>query len=146
MIRESKRTKVAIDTFDYSDLNAYLLVVVGLANPDADQRQLYDGIASRAREGKPIPLKDIQLLAKKEPLVTVSESDDLSSTIQHFGSGVHRVIVCKDGTTEVVGILSQLRLVRFLWENGNSFPGIDRLYPSSLKDLGVGTPHAISIK
>lgn len=121
-------------------------MVVGLASPDETQTELFDAIASKARDGKTIPLRDIQTLAKKGPLVTVSESDDLSNAIEHFGSGVHRVVACKEGTNEVVGILSQLKLVRFLWENGNSFPAIDRLYPSTLKDLGIGTPHAISIK
>jgi CBS domain-containing protein len=146
LIREKAQRSVAVGTFDYSDLNAYLLVVVGLAHPEDDQKQLYDGIASKARDGKAIPLRDIQSLAKKGPLITVSQTDDLSSAIEHFGSGVHRVVVCKDGTDEVVGILSQLRLVRFLWENGSSFPGIDKLYSYTLKDLGIGTPHAISIK
>jgi len=146
LIRESAEKSVAIGTFDYSDLNAYLLVVVGLAHPEHDQRQLYDAIASKARDGRVIPLRDVQTLAKKGPLITLSQSDDLSTAIKHFGSGVHRVVVCKDGTTEVVGLLSQLRLVRFLWENGSSFPGIDKLYTYNLKDLGIGTPNAISIK
>jgi len=146
LIRDNVEKSTAVGTFDYSDLNAYLLVVVGLARPDDDQRQLYDSIASKARDRKPIPLRDIQVLSKKGPLITVAESDDLSRAIEHFGSGVHRVVVCRDGTNEVVGLLSQLKLVRFLWENGSSFSGIDKLYSYTLKDLGIGTPHAISIK
>jgi len=59
---------------------------------------------------------------------------------------VHRIIVVKEGTDNVVGGLSQLRLVTFLWENRKSFPVIDQLYPQYLKDLGVGSQQVISIK
>jgi hypothetical protein len=45
-----------------------------------------------------------------------------------------------------VGILSQLKLVNFLWENANSFPTLDQLYPAILRDLAIGTFEAISIK
>merc|ERR1712098_7162 len=65
--------------------------------------------------------------------------------MEHFASGVHRILVCKDGTTEVVGILSQLKVVKFLWDNATSFPAIDALYPVILRDLGVGTQQTISI-
>lgn len=146
LIREDPTYNVAISTFDYSDLNAYLLVVVGLAHPEDNQKEIYDNLAAKARDGKPIPLRDIQSLAKKGPFVTLSDSDNLTKAIEYFGSGVHRVIVCKHGTAEVVGILSQLTLVNFLWENGNSFPAIERLYSSTLRDLNIGTQNAISIK
>ncbi len=59
---------------------------------------------------------------------------------------MHRIIVVKEGTDNVVGVLSQLRLVTFLWENRKSFPVIDQLYPQYLKDLGVGSQQVISIK
>jgi hypothetical protein len=145
-LHERSSDTTACGTFDYSDLNAYLLVVVGLANPEGSQLEDFDALAKKAREGVSIPLRQIQTLTKKGPLVTLSESADLSKAIEHFGSGVHRILVCKDGTTEVVGILSQLKLVKFLWDNGSSFPAIDALYPLVLKDLGIGTPQTIAIK
>ena len=120
--------------------------MVGLAHPEDGQKELYSALAEKARDGKPIPLRDIQMLAKKGPFITLSEADSLTKAIEHFGSGIHRVIVCKHGTSDVVGILSQLTLVRFLWENGNSFPAIDRLYPSTLRELMIGTQNAIAIK
>lgn len=146
LLRKNKPDTSASGTFDYSDLNAYLLVVVGLASPEQNERVDYDSLANKAREGVAIPLAEIQDLAQKGPLTILSEHDDLSKAIEHFGSGIHRILICKDGTTEVIGILSQLKLVRFLWEHGTSFPTIDGLYPMSLKDLGIGTPQAISIK
>jgi CBS domain-containing protein len=45
----------------------------------------------------------------------------------------------------VVGIFSQFRLVKFLWENGRSFPIIEELYPKALRELGVGSHEVISI-
>lgn len=146
LLRETSDSTSACGTFDYSDLNAYLLVVVGLANPEGEQLETFDALAKKAREGAWIPVRDIQTLAKKGPLITLSESEDLSKAIEHFASGVHRILVCKHGTTEVVGILSQLKVVRFLWDNATSFPAIDALYPVILRDLGVGTRETISIK
>ncbi|KAL5323513.1 hypothetical protein ACEPPN_008050 [Leptodophora sp. 'Broadleaf-Isolate-01'] len=145
LLRETSDSTSACGTFDYSDLNAYLLVVVGLANPEGEQLETFDALAKKAREGAWIPVRDIQTLAKKGPLITLSESEDLSKAIEHFASGVHRILVCKHGTTEVVGILSQLKVVRFLWDNATSFPAIDALYPVILRDLGVGTRETISI-
>ena len=76
-MRESPNDLSACDTFDYNDLNAYLLVVLGLANPSEDQVEAYTEIARKAREGTTIPLRDTSSLAKKAPLVTLSESQDL---------------------------------------------------------------------
>jgi CBS domain-containing protein len=146
LLREKPTDTIACATFDYSDLNAYLLVVVGLANPEQSQLADFDSIAKRAREGTPIPLRDTEHLAKKEPLVTLFEHDNISKAMEHFGSGVHRILVYKEDGSEVVGILSQLKLVKFLWDNGSSFASIDQLYPSILKDLGIGTPSTIAIK
>ena len=146
LLRESQSDTTACDTFDYSDLNAYLLVVVGLANPEPDQLEVFDVLAQKAREGVSIPVREVRSIAKKQPLVTLSESAALSKAIESFGSGVHRILVCKEGTTEVVGVLSQLKLVRFLWDNGPCFPTIDQLYPMILRDLDIGTHQTIAIK
>ena len=63
-----------------------------------------------------------------------------------FGGGVHRLVIVKDGGKEVVGIFSQLRLVKFLWENGNCFPVIEQLYGKEIRELGIGSQQLISIK
>jgi hypothetical protein len=70
----------------------------------------------------------------------------LTKAVEVLGSGVHRVIIVREGTTEVIGILSQLRLVKFLWENGKCFPTIDQLYPHTIRDLLIGSQHVVSIK
>lgn len=71
---------------------------------------------------------------------------DLTKAMEIFGGGAHRIVVVKDGTDHVVGILSQSKLLKFLWENSRSFPIIDQLYPQTIKDLGIGSQQLISIK
>jgi Mg2+/Co2+ transporter CorC len=146
LVRENPEDLSACDTFDYNDLNAYLLVVLGLANPNEDQIDSYTEIAKKAREGTAISLEDASFLAKKAPLVTLSESQDLSKAIEIFAGGVHRILIAKEGSDHVIGILSQWTLVKFLWDNGSSFPIIDQLYPMILRDLNVSTHQAIAIK
>ena len=93
-----------------------------------------------------MPLKDVKDLGNKEPFVTLPHNANLTKAVECFGGGVHRIIVVKEGTDDVIGVLSQLRLVKFLWEHRQSFPVIDRLYSQYLKDLGVGSQQVISIK
>ncbi|KAF2835852.1 hypothetical protein M501DRAFT_997532 [Patellaria atrata CBS 101060] len=139
LLRDSCESKTAIGTFDYSDLNAYLLLVVGLAKPDERHIQSFNELAARGREGKPIPLKDVKDLGKKEPLITLPHTASLTKAVEIFGSGVHRIIIVKEHSAEAIGILSQLRLVRFFWENGRHFPVIDELYAQTLRDLQIGS-------
>ena len=146
LIRANCKLSVACDTFDFNDLNAYLQVVVGLAKPEDSQVETYDQLAKKTQQQLPIPLREVTTLAKKAPLVTLSESNDISKAIEIFGSGVHRILICQEDSANVVGILSQLMLVKFLWDNGSHFPAIDALYPMILRDLSIGTQHTISIK
>lgn len=120
--------------------------MVGLAHPDQEDVGSFDELAKKGREGKPIPLKDVKEVGnRKEPLITLPETADLTKAIEVFGSGVHRVLVAKEGTTDVVGILTQLRLVNFFWENRQSFPDVDQLYPHLIKDLGIGSKSVLAI-
>jgi hypothetical protein len=119
---------------------------VGLAQPDEDQISSFQELVKKARQGSKIPLKDVKDLGRKDPLVTLPHTANLMKAIEAFGGGTHRIIVIKEGTQEVVGVLSQGSLVRFLWENGRSFPVIDQLYPQYLRDLRIGSQNVISIK
>ncbi|KAJ9666496.1 cell separation during budding [Coniosporium apollinis] len=145
LLRENEQSRTAVGTFDYNDLNAYLLLVVGLAHPDEEHTASFNELARRGRAGKPIPLKDVKDLGRKEPLVTLPDTADLTRAVEVFGSGIHRVIVVKEGTSDVVGILTQLRLVRFFWENRNTFPALEHLYQQCLKDLNIGSKTVIAI-
>ncbi|CAF3522140.1 unnamed protein product, partial [Fusarium graminearum] len=138
LVREDASTHTAVSTFDYTDLNVYLLVVVGLAKPEDDQVELFNSILAKAQEGGQIPLRD-------ESLVALPSEEKLAQAIQILGSGIHRLMVTAT-SGEVVGIASQLRIVEFFWNEGVNFPSIDRLYPAMLRDLGVGTKDIVSVK
>ncbi|KAH0542395.1 hypothetical protein FGG08_003240 [Glutinoglossum americanum] len=146
LLRETADSKAACGTFDYSDLNAYLLLVVGLVQPEEGDISSFQELAKKAREGNPIPVKYVKDLGKKNAFVILSESAPLPTAVEIFGSGLHRIAIVRDGTNEVIGVLSQLRLVEFFWENGRSFPSVDVLYPQPLKDLNIGSAQVISIK
>ncbi|KAF7597492.1 cell separation during budding [Aspergillus hancockii] len=146
LIRETPEDKTAVGTFDYSDLNAYLLLAAGLTQPDEVTLASYEQLARKAKEGIKIPLRDVKDLGRKEPLTTLPASASVMAAVETFGGGVHRVVVVdQHKQNEVVGIFSQYRLVKFLWENGRSFPVIDQLYPQALRELRIGSREVISI-
>ena len=144
-MRANKNEKAAVATFDYRDLTQYLLFATGQLYPDDEHLVIFQNLAKKAQQGQKIPLRDAKSLGNKEPFVTLPHSADLTAAVEVFGGGVHRIIILKEGTNQVVGILSQLRLVRFLWENGRSFPVLDQLYPVDIGGLGCGSQQLISI-
>ncbi|KAF4121612.1 CBS protein [Geosmithia morbida] len=143
-IRENTASNIALSTFDFKDLTAYLLVVIGLARPEEDQAEAFNTVATKSRNGEPITLREIQGLRQKEGLVTLPGTSPLSQVVETLGSGVHRFLVT-DQEGDAVGIMSQLRMVEFFWNEGVNFLSIDQLYPSILRDLGIGTKDTISV-
>lgn len=146
LLRDNKDSRVAIGTFDYSDLNAYLLLVVGLLQPAESDISSFNELARKGREGKEIPLKDVKDLGRKEPLITLPHTANLTKAVEIFGSGIHRIVVVKEHTMDVVGVLTQLRLVSFFWENGRSFAPIEELFPQTLQSLDIGSHSVFAIK
>lgn len=137
--------KKPVSVFDYNDLNAYLLAVVGLAKPAEEHVSLYEDIARRAQDREAIPLKDIQPICRHEQLVSLPLDEFLPGAIEVFGSGIHRLLItAPDG--ETIGVLSQLKVLEFFWNEGVNFPVIDRLYPAILRDLQIGSQQIIAIK
>ncbi|EHK39871.1 hypothetical protein TRIATDRAFT_302425 [Trichoderma atroviride IMI 206040] len=124
--------------FDYNDLNAYLLTVVGLAGPDNHD------IMVKAQGGAHIALREIQSLCFRDTIVKLNSNVSLSQAIEKLGSGIHRLLVT-DAAGDVIGILSQLRMVEFFWNEGINFPTIDRLYPAAVQELGIGGQPIISV-
>ncbi|KAL9123638.1 MAG: hypothetical protein Q9217_006948, partial [Psora testacea] len=146
LIRAAPSEKSAVATFDYRDLTQYLLFATGQLFPETDEHlHLFQDLAKKAQAGAKIPLREAKLLGNKEPFVTLPHNADLTAAVELFGGGNHRIVIVKAGGKEVVGILSQLRLVKFLWENGTSFPVIDQLYGREIRELGIGSQHLISI-
>lgn len=146
LIRETAGDTSAIGTFDYADLNAYLLLVVGITKPDDEHAASLEELGRKAREGRGISLREVKNLRPKDPLTILPPHANLTKAIEIFGSGVHSVVVAKENTLEVLGIFSQWRLIRFLWENARSFAVLEQLYPQYLRELGLGSQHVISIK
>ncbi|KAH0165899.1 hypothetical protein KCU86_g18214, partial [Aureobasidium melanogenum] len=146
LIRESSSSRQAIGQFDYDDLNAYLLLVTGLARPQDSDLEQVDKIVSRARTNQPVELGHVKdLLGRKESLAFCDASATLARAVEIFGGGCHRIVVHEPGSEDVVGILSQLRLVRFLWENRASFQPVEQLHNRSIKELDLGSHSVISI-
>lgn len=145
-MRSSLAEKSAVATFDYRDLTQYLLFATGQLYPDEEHLSIFQTLAKKAHQGYTIALQDAKSLGNKEPFVTLPHTADLTKAVETFGGGVHRIVVVHEGTSEVSGILSQVRLVKFLWENGASFPIIDQLYPQNIRELNIGSQHVISIR
>ncbi|KAL4808488.1 hypothetical protein BDV18DRAFT_135101 [Aspergillus unguis] len=146
LIRESPEHKTAVGTFDYNDLNTYLLLAAGLTRPDEELLPAYEELARKARDNIPIPMSDVKELGRREPLAKLPASASVMTAVETFGGGVHRVVVTDaQRDDQVLGIFSQFRLVKFLWENGRCFPVLDQLYPQSLRDLKIGSHAVISI-
>lgn len=147
LVREDASKRQAIGAYDYDDLNAYLLLVTNLAYPATAEASQIQHVLDRATKNEPIPLNDIQyLLGRKEPPAFLEHTDTLTKAVELFGGGVHRIIVRKQGTSDVVGVLSQVRLVRFFWENMASFRSVFQLHNRTLKELDLGNHTVISIK
>lgn len=147
LVRPRASDKSAVATFDYKDLNQYLLFATGSLRPDSEHLSFFQNLAKKAQLGATIPIREAKSLGTKEPFIILPNTAKLTKALEAFGSGVHRLIIVKEWTNDVVGILSQFRLVKFLWENGKSFPIIDQLYPQQIKDLGVGSQrNIVSIK
>lgn len=138
LVRARPGERAAVATFDYKDLNQYLLFATGSLRPDSEHLPFFQNLAKKAQAGGKIPIREAKSLGTKEPFVILPHTAKLTKVLEAFGSGVHRLIIVREWTNEVVGVLSQFKLVQFLWENGKSFPVIDQLYGQQVKDLGVG--------
>lgn len=144
LLRENNSSKTAVGAFDYDTLNAYLCLVTGLALPDEVEQDQVRSVIDRAARHEPISLTDVSyLMGRKETPAFLDHTVCLPSAVEIFGSGIHRIIVTKSGTDELIGVLTQLRLVRFFWEHVRS---ADSLNARSLRDLSLGESSVISIK
>ena len=145
LVREGPSHDTPVSTFDHNDLNAYLLVVVGLAKPDDEHAAIYDQVVKKAQAQEVIALREIQSLCRKEDLITLSSDSTLDRAMEILGGGIHLILIA-DKHQKVVGIINQLKLLEFFWNEGINFPAIDRLYGALLRDLQIGTHRIIAIK
>lgn len=141
LLRQSPTDTSVSRTFDYSDLTAFLLMVLGVTDPSHSSTMSstsFQDLVKKAREGDHnIPVKLVGDIGMKDPFITLPASDPLAKVVQIMASGVHRVAVTRDDSkSDVIGILSQRKVVKFFWENLRAFVDLEALYqktvPSSL--------------
>ena len=124
-------------TFDYSDLTAFLFMVVGVIDPShfsSGSGASFQDLVKKAREGDhTIPVKLVGDIGVKDPFITLPESDMLSRAVEIMASGVHRVAITRSSTTkDVVGVISQRDVMKFFWENVRSFVDLEPLYQKTV--------------
>lgn len=131
--------------FDYADLNAYLLLVLGRIEPnDYSTSKKVQHYVELARSGKPVPVQFVAQLGVTDPFVVVPSNTFLSSAAEILGNGVHRIAISDSKDPNViVGILSQRRMVRYIWENGRRFRSLEPLFQTPLNELNIGTASGI---
>lgn len=136
-------------TFDYTDLNAYLLLVLNkikaedLKNMDYSPKDDIPSLIKKAQIGDQVPVSFVIRLTNKNPFIKLTENDTISTVVEILGTGVHRIAITKEN--KLSGILSQRRLVKYLWDNARRFPSMEPLLASSIKSLHIGSPNPISI-
>ncbi|KAL3234566.1 Protein SDS23 [Nakaseomyces bracarensis] len=119
-------------TFDYNDLNSYLLLVLNKITISNKQ------VTQDCQNGKPVAVGEIVKLTPKNPFYKLPETENLSTVMGILGSGVHRVAITNVEMTQIRGILSQRRLIKYIWDNARSFTQLEPLLNSSLQDLKIG--------
>ncbi|XBW34697.1 hypothetical protein QEN19_000264 [Hanseniaspora menglaensis] len=129
-------------TFDYNDLNAYMLLSLNkIKINNKDNNSIQKFISKNASTGKPVKVGDIIKFVPKTPFLKINEQESLSKILQILGNGVHRVAITDDalGTDmKIKGILSQRRLLKYLWDNAFQFENFEELSKFHLKDLKIG--------
>ncbi|ODV92270.1 hypothetical protein CANCADRAFT_12718, partial [Tortispora caseinolytica NRRL Y-17796] len=136
-------------SFDYANINALLLLVLGkksIAN-QSDEAKAY---IERAKKGQSVPVAFVASLGPKEPFIKVPVTETLATVVELLGSGVHRIAVTKTTDSQppkeqVIGILSQRRMLRYLWNNARSFPHLEPLLQATIGELKIGSVDVVSI-
>ena len=137
LLRQSPTDTSVSRTFDYSDLTAFLLMVLGVTDPSHSSTMSstsFQDLVKKAREGDHnIPVKLVGDIGMKDPFITLPASDPLAKVVQIMASGVHRVAVTRDDSkSDVIGVLSQRKVVKFFWENLRAFVDLEALYQKTV--------------
>ncbi|CAI5756892.1 unnamed protein product [Candida verbasci] len=146
-------------TFDYSDLNTYLLLImnkIDYSELNVDEigdekmtfQEKHDLVISninKAKKGEEVPVEFIIKLHPKNPFIKFVDNDTLFSVMETLGNGVHRIAITDSTTNKIIGILSQRRLIKYMWENARRFPALDFYLQSTLQDLKIGSSNPITI-
>ncbi|GAB5589554.1 cell separation during budding [Umbelopsis nana] len=137
--------KSYIGMFDYGDLISYILIVLRKEIPPEDETTLeIKELVKRALGGEQVPVKLASDLSRKNPFCSVLPEATLISILDEFACGTHRVAVMHP-SGDIMGILSQSRVIEHLYNNISHFPGLHRIVNKSLRQLGLGVAPVISV-
>lgn len=162
VLKKGSDGKTSYLSFDYSDLNTYLLLIMGRIDSNhlfideisgsnsepltlSEKKEMLSTFVAKAKKGEEVPVDFLVQLQPKSPFIQFKESETLLKAVETFGSGAHRVAVVNNANN-ISGILSQRRTVKFFWENARRFPSLEPLLNSSLQDLKIISPDPITIQ
>lgn len=126
-----------VEYLDYNHLNCYLLLVLGRVEPAIDTPE-FKAQAEKVRQGIPSTAGFAAQLGAKEPMIRMPVSSTLSGAVRQFAAGVHR-IACVNVNDRVVGVVSQRRMVKYVWTNIKRFPQLETILDRPLGELPLGT-------
>jgi Mg2+/Co2+ transporter CorC len=94
----------------------------------------FQDLVKKAREGShDIPVKLVGDLGMKDPFITLPESESLTRVVEIMASGVHRIAVTRENSNhDVIGVLSQRKILKFFWDNVRAFTDLEQLYQKSV--------------
>ncbi|KAG8770363.1 cell separation during budding [Ceratobasidium sp. 428] len=138
---------VCTGLFDFGDANAYMHLAVTANKLTAEdmQNDRIAQIVSSARLRKEVPVELACNLSEKNPLVMLRKDASLTTLLEIFSRGTHRVLV-EGQEQQVKGIITDSALVKFFASTHDTItasPVIAQVLASSLIDLGVITPPPI---
>lgn len=113
-------------------------------NPDVITPEVFETFVAKAKKGEEVPVDFIIKLHPKNPFIKVNEMDNLLTVMEILGNGVHRIAIT-DQAGKINGILSQRRLIRYIWENARRFPHLEYYLGQSIEDLKIGSSSPITI-
>lgn len=147
MTKSAGAQPVCTGLFDFGDANAYMHLAVTANNLTAEdlQNDRIVQIVSSARLRKEVPVELACNLSEKNPLVVLRKDASLTTLLEIFSRGTHRVLV-EGPEQQIKGIITDGALVKFFASNHEIVtvsPVISQVLASSLIDLGVITPPPI---
>ncbi|CAA22817.1 Protein sds23/moc1 [Schizosaccharomyces pombe] len=123
-------------TFDYADLNSFLLMVVGF---DDFNDGRFKKVAEDIRAGKVITAYEVAKLGKnKDDFITIPHTTSLGRLAEILSSGIRRVAVTNE-QGELSFMASQRSIIRFLWNNIRAFPDLEPLMSRTIHSLDIGS-------
>jgi hypothetical protein len=112
-------------------------MVLGVTDPSHPNMSTasFQDLVKKAREGDHnIPVKLVGDMGIKDPFIMLPETATLARVVEIMASGVHRVAVTREnGPKNVIGVLSQRRVVKYFWDNVRAFTDLEPYYQKTVR-------------